>query len=164
MTGDPVTTCYDNGLLSWDMSACNIFSEPVLSSHHFQSLSPSGSDTSNISDNLPSSNTNTPLDDVANERKRKRRLSNRESAKRSRIRKQKHVESLWTELNRLKVENQELANRVHAVSNQTRILLSENDRLHAEHAMLRLLLSDMNQMLLLRKLEEAWPYNHQIIY
>ncbi|KAK2457062.1 hypothetical protein P8452_03962 [Trifolium repens] len=48
------------------------------------------------------------------ERKRKRMLSNRESAKRSRMRKQKQIEDLTEEAGRLQIENDRVAKRIKA--------------------------------------------------
>ncbi|MCH95771.1 ocs element-binding factor 1-like, partial [Trifolium medium] len=48
------------------------------------------------------------------ERKRKRMLSNRESARRSRMRKQKQIEDLTEESGKLQIENDRVAKRIKA--------------------------------------------------
>lgn len=51
---------------------------------------------------------------VTDERKRKRMLSNRESARRSRMRKQKQLEDLTNEISRLQSENSQLFQNIKA--------------------------------------------------
>lgn len=81
--------------------------------------------------------------DSTDEKKRKRMLSNRESARRSRSRKKRHLEDLTEQLKRLKIENQELKNQLGLVLNQCHILWRENDRLLSESAALQARLSGL---------------------
>ncbi|PON40332.1 Basic-leucine zipper transcription factor [Parasponia andersonii] len=108
---------------------------------------------------------------VVDERKRRRMISNRESARRSRMRKQKHLENLRNQVNRLRVENRELTNRLRFVLYHYQRVRTENGRLRSEHMALRQKLYDIRQILLFRQLQQfsspatttttttAWPCN-----
>ncbi|XP_010999906.1 PREDICTED: basic leucine zipper 43 [Populus euphratica] len=81
------------------------------------------------------------------ERKRRRMVSNRESARRSRWRKKKHLEDLTQQLNRLKIQNRELQNRLGSIINQSHVLWRENGRLMSESVALEARLSDLRLVL-----------------
>ncbi|KAK8552055.1 hypothetical protein V6N13_120484 [Hibiscus sabdariffa] len=66
------------------------------------------------------------------ERKKRRMISNRESARRSRWRKRMHLENITDEVNRLSTENQQLKNRLSLVMNQYHIVWGENEQLRSE--------------------------------
>ena len=66
---------------------------------------------------------------VVEEKKRKRRVSNQESAKRSRFRKKQHLENINIEVNRYKVENRELKNRVGMLTQKCHLIENESNRL-----------------------------------
>ncbi|XP_039023612.1 basic leucine zipper 4-like [Hibiscus syriacus] len=66
------------------------------------------------------------------ERKQRRKISNRESARRSRLRKKRHLENLTDRVNRLNVENRQLKNRLSSVINQYHVVWLENERLRSE--------------------------------
>ncbi|KAK9270551.1 hypothetical protein L1049_026132 [Liquidambar formosana] len=87
------------------------------------------------------------------ERKRRRMLSNRESARRSRWRKKRHLENLNDQLNRMKLENREYKNRLGLAMHQFQLVQRENDRLRFESAALRARLSDLYQILLTLQLQ-----------
>ncbi|KAJ7560270.1 hypothetical protein O6H91_04G121200 [Diphasiastrum complanatum] len=82
---------------------------------------------------LPSSSASDDDQQVVDERKQKRMLSNRESARRSRQRKQQHLEELREQLLRLRAENSQMLNKVTVVSQQFAQLSQENQflRIHA---------------------------------
>ncbi|KAG5543681.1 hypothetical protein RHGRI_016441 [Rhododendron griersonianum] len=82
-----------------------------------------------------------------NERKRRRMESNRESARRSRWRKKKHLEDVTNEVDRLKSENRELKNRLCLVSHQCQIVKRETNRLQIESLLIRQKLSGLCQIL-----------------
>ncbi|KAK7311393.1 hypothetical protein RJT34_09509 [Clitoria ternatea] len=79
------------------------------------------------------------------ERKMRRMQSNRESARRSRFRKKKHLENLTSELNRLKIENRELKNRVALTMHHHLLLSLQIEHLQSESLSLMATLSDLRQ-------------------
>ncbi|MED6133292.1 hypothetical protein PIB30_027051 [Stylosanthes scabra] len=82
-----------------------------------------------------------------NERKLRRKQSNRESARRSRWRKKRHLENLTNQLNRLKVENRELKNRLGLTTQHNMLLSCENEHLKFESANLVAKLLDAYRIL-----------------
>lgn len=88
----------------------------------------------------------------ADQRKLRRMISNRESARRSRLRKQRHLEDLRCHVSRLRTLNRELANRVGLVSHQTMLVRSDNDRLRTESRILVNRLSVIRRILMVRQL------------
>ncbi|AEC07364.1 unnamed protein product [Arabidopsis thaliana] len=135
----------------------------------------SGSDDSNLfhgvpspqSDELDSKNTkirsnatnhnrnklNRSVLQVTDDRKRKRMESNRESAKRSRMRKQRHIDNLKDEANRLGLENRELANRLRIVLYNIALMCTDNNQLLSEQEILRRRFLEMRQILIFRQLQ-----------
>ncbi|GMI82718.1 hypothetical protein HRI_001941100 [Hibiscus trionum] len=83
----------------------------------------------------------------ADERKKRRMVSNRESAKRSRWRKKMHLENITDEVNHLSIENQQLKNRVNWVVNQYHIVWRENEELRSESVALWAKLADLYRTL-----------------
>ncbi|XP_059636911.1 basic leucine zipper 4-like [Cornus florida] len=81
------------------------------------------------------------------ERKRRRMISNRESARRSRLRKKRHLENLADEVKRLRIENRELKNRLCLVSQHYHLMQRETDRLQTESFHLQLGLAGLCQIL-----------------
>ncbi|XP_027903819.1 basic leucine zipper 4-like [Vigna unguiculata] len=77
------------------------------------------------------------------ERKLRRMQSNRESARRSRYRKKKHLENLSSQLNRLRIQNRFLKNRVASTMHQHLLLSLHNDHLKSEAIALMATLSDL---------------------
>ncbi|CAH8320274.1 unnamed protein product [Eruca vesicaria subsp. sativa] len=81
------------------------------------------------------------------ERKRKRTMSNRESAKRSRLRKKRRFEDLTEEVNRLKLKNQELVNQLANVLSCGNAILRENNRFKTESVCLEIRLLELYRFL-----------------
>lgn len=84
------------------------------------------------------------------ERRRRRMISNRESARRSRMRKQRYLEELRAEVNRLRSENRALENRFGALVHCCLLFRRDNDRLQSESAALNRRLSRLRRILLHR--------------
>lgn len=109
---------------------------------------------------------NRPVWQVTGDRKRKRMESNRESAKRSRMRKQRHIENLKDEANRLGLENRQLGNRLRIVLYNIGLTCTDNNRLLSEQEILRRRFLEMRQILILRQLQQNPSliiYHHQMI-
>ncbi|KAJ1404928.1 Basic-leucine zipper domain [Sesbania bispinosa] len=70
-------------------------------------------------------------------------ISNRESARRSRMRKQKHLDELWSQVLRLRTENHNLIDKLNHVSESHDKVLQENARLKEEASDLRQMLADL---------------------
>ncbi|CAL0308034.1 unnamed protein product [Lupinus luteus] len=80
---------------------------------------------------------------IFNERKQRRMISNRESARRSRIRKQKHLDELWSQVVRLRTENHNLLDKLNHVFESHDKVLQENTRLKEEAFNLRQMVENM---------------------
>ncbi|XAR51598.1 hypothetical protein NMG60_11006269 [Bertholletia excelsa] len=80
---------------------------------------------------------------IINERKQRRMISNRESARRSRMRKQKHLDELWSQVIWLRNENHQLVNKLNHVSESHDRVLQENAHLKEEASELRRMITDM---------------------
>ncbi|KAK7271825.1 hypothetical protein RJT34_28036 [Clitoria ternatea] len=80
---------------------------------------------------------------LINERKHRRMISNRESARRSRMRKQKHLDELWSQVVWLRNENHQLIDKLNHVSENHDQVLQENAQLKEETSELRQMLRDM---------------------
>lgn len=162
-------SAFESGFTPWDFSGSDLFS-PMHSPSPKPVESNSGSDDptpKHTATKLKSSSDgtagSTKTVSVVDERKLRRMVSNRESARRSRMRKQKHLENLRNQLNRLRMENREFSNRLRFVAYHCQRVRNENDRLRSEHTLLRQKLSEIRQILLLRQVQQlssfAWPCN-----
>ncbi|WOG88898.1 hypothetical protein DCAR_0208133 [Daucus carota subsp. sativus] len=80
---------------------------------------------------------------IINERKKRRMISNRESARRSRMRKQKHLDELWSQVVRLRTENHDLLDKLNNVSGDHDRVVQENARLKKEASDLRQMLTEL---------------------
>lgn len=80
---------------------------------------------------------------IINERKQRRMISNRESARRSRMRKQKHLDELWSQVVWLRNENHQLVDKLNHVSERHDQVLQENAQLKEEASELRQMLTGM---------------------
>lgn len=76
-------------------------------------------------------------------RKQRRMISNRESARRSRIRKQRHLDELWSQVLWLRNENQQLIEKLHDLLDQHDRFVQENAQLKEEASELRQLITNM---------------------
>ncbi|KAI3467188.1 hypothetical protein Pfo_023851 [Paulownia fortunei] len=94
---------------------------------------------------------------IIDERKQRRMISNRESARRSRMRKQRHLDELWSQVLRLRTENHNLIDKLNHVSESHDRVVQENARLKEEASDLRQMLTDLqisNSYTILRDLED----------
>nr|XP_009778656.1 PREDICTED: basic leucine zipper 43-like [Nicotiana sylvestris] len=83
---------------------------------------------------------------LINERKQRRMISNRESARRSRMRKQKHLDELWAQVICLRNENHQLLNKLNDASESHDQALQENAQLKEETSALRQMVTNMQLM------------------
>lgn len=81
--------------------------------------------------------------EVIDERKHRRMISNRESARRSRMRKQKHMDELLSQVVRLKTENLKLIDKLNHVCESHDKVVQENASLKEEVSGLHQLLEDL---------------------
>lgn len=88
---------------------------------------------------------------IMDKRKQRRMMSNRESARRSRMRKQKHLENLRNQVNRLRIENRQLTNKLRSVLYHCYRVRTDNDRLMSERIVLQQKLAYVGQVMLLRQ-------------
>ncbi|XP_071722323.1 basic leucine zipper 43-like [Rutidosis leptorrhynchoides] len=95
---------------------------------------------------------------LINERKQRRMISNRESARRSRMRKQRHLDELWSQVVWLRNENHQLMDKLNHVSEINDKVLQENAQLKEETCGLRQTITEMqlnNTYSTLRDLEDV---------
>ncbi|KAI3807335.1 hypothetical protein L1987_23261 [Smallanthus sonchifolius] len=81
-----------------------------------------------------------PEDRLVDERKRKRMESNRESARRSRMRKQKHIDDLTAEASRIKNDNDQIRATI-------TVTMQRFVEIEAENSVLRAQVSELSQRL-----------------
>ncbi|XP_059279059.1 bZIP transcription factor 11-like [Lycium ferocissimum] len=84
---------------------------------------------------------------VVDERKRKRMQSNRESARRSRMRKQKHLDDLLAQVTQLKKENNNILNSINMTTAQYANVEADNSVLRAQMMELSQRLQSLNEIL-----------------
>ncbi|XP_074586841.1 basic leucine zipper 4-like [Curcuma longa] len=79
----------------------------------------------------------------AEERRKRRMISNRESARRSRIRKQKHLSELYSQVIRLRSANHQLLNELNHVMRECDQIIQENSHLKNEETTLQMKLKSL---------------------
>ncbi|XP_065858808.1 basic leucine zipper 43-like [Euphorbia lathyris] len=99
--------------------------------------------SSSLSNNSTSDEADEQQLSIINERKKRRMISNRESARRSRMRKQKHLDELWSQVVWLRNENHQLIDKLNHVAECHDQVQQENAQLKEEASELRQMLSDM---------------------
>ncbi|KAK7318791.1 hypothetical protein RJT34_03498 [Clitoria ternatea] len=85
--------------------------------------------------------------DIMEQRKRKRMLSNRESARRSRMRKQQHLEGLSAQVDQLKKENNQISTNIGMTTQLYLKVEAENEILRVQMAELRNRLQSLNEII-----------------
>lgn len=114
----------------------------MASSSGTSSVSGSGSGSSL----LQNSGSEEDLQVLMDQRKRKRMISNRESARRSRMRKQKHLDDLVSQVTKLRKENQEILTSVNITTQQYLSVEAENSVLRAQIGELSNRLESLNEI------------------
>ncbi|KAK4724471.1 hypothetical protein R3W88_027250 [Solanum pinnatisectum] len=94
--------------------------------------SSSGTSSGSGSYTLLNSGSEENLQQLMDERKRKRMISNRESARRSRMRKQKHLDDLMSQLSNLMKENNEILTSMSVTTQNYLNIEAENSILRAQ--------------------------------
>ncbi|KAL1189386.1 bZIP transcription factor 44 [Cardamine amara subsp. amara] len=84
--------------------------------------------------------------DLIDERKRKRKQSNRESARRSRMRKQKHLDDLTAQVTRLRKENAQIVAGITVTTQHYVTIEAENSILRAQLLELNHRLQSLNEI------------------
>ncbi|KAJ8453340.1 hypothetical protein Cgig2_008224 [Carnegiea gigantea] len=145
--------CSDNPVqLHPAFDGCFTFTQTDLNEvlSYFEPNPDSGLNDSNRDPSEEVNNTSNNNDDNNSNRERKlrRMISNRLSARRSRLRKRRHLENLTAQADRLKVQNREMKTRLELVRCQCYVVRRENERLRCESVLLKQRLSDLQQSLL----------------
>ena len=87
------------------------------------------------------------LQALMDQRKRKRMISNRESARRSRMRKQKHLDDLAEQVAQLRNENQQILTSLNITTEQYLAVEAENSVLRAQAGELSHRLDSLNEII-----------------
>ncbi|KAL8116132.1 bZIP transcription factor 44-like [Apium graveolens] len=87
------------------------------------------------------------LQQLLDQRKSKRKISNRESARRSRVRKQKHLDDLMAQLAQLRKANNQLVTIMNVTTQHLLNVEAENSVLKAQMAELDRRLESLNEMI-----------------
>ncbi|XP_050221120.1 basic leucine zipper 43 [Mercurialis annua] len=111
---------------------------PIYFSDH--TLSPNTSPLSTDSTLFETSDHQLSL--ISHEKKLKRIISNRESARRSRIRKKRQIEELECQVNNLRTMNHQLSEKVIQLLENNQQILQENSQLKEKISSLQLVISD----------------------
>lgn len=98
---------------------------------------------------------------LMDQRKRKRKQSNRESARRSRMRKQKHMDDLIAEVERLRNENSEILTRMNMTTQHYLKTEAENCVLRAQMCELNQRLQSLNDIINLINTSTTNGVNYQ---
>ncbi|KAF8118006.1 hypothetical protein N665_0006s0010 [Sinapis alba] len=129
--------------------------------HYYNNLNPSINNNLNLisypqihEPNLqsPASNNSTTSDEateesfVINERKQRRMVSNRESARRSRMRKQRHLDELLSQVAWLRSENHQILDKLNKATDSNDLVLQENLVLKEENVELRQVITSMKKL------------------
>ncbi|KAL4584268.1 hypothetical protein LXL04_008864 [Taraxacum kok-saghyz] len=86
-------------------------------------------------------------EDLLHQRKRKRMQSNRESARRSRMRKQKHLDDLSDQINQIKKDNTQIVSTINVTTQQFVQVEADNSVLRAQMGELSQRLNYLNEII-----------------
>ncbi|XP_059314250.1 bZIP transcription factor 11-like [Lycium ferocissimum] len=107
----------------------------------------SSSGTSSGSSFLQNSGSEEDLQQLMDQRKRKRMISNRESARRSRMRKQKHLDDLMAQVATLRKENNQILTSMNVTTQHYLNVEAENSILRAQLGELSHRLESLNEII-----------------
>ncbi|KAJ9674795.1 hypothetical protein PVL29_023992 [Vitis rotundifolia] len=107
----------------------------------------SSSGNSSGSTQLQNSGSEEDLQHVMDQRKRKRMQSNRESARRSRMRKQKHLDDLVAQVAQLRKENNEILSSINITNQRYLTVEADNSILRAQAMELSQRYQSLNEIL-----------------
>ncbi|KAG5624957.1 hypothetical protein H5410_010175 [Solanum commersonii] len=107
----------------------------------------SSSGTSSGSSFLQNSGSEEDLQQLMDQRKRKRMISNRESARRSRMRKQKHLDDLMGQVTSLRRENNQILTSMNVTTQHYLNVEAENSILRAQLSELSRRLESLNEII-----------------
>lgn len=149
----------DCGFTPWE---CPEFLLPEPTSPKTVTSSTGSDDPSQTHDEKekPASDDSNRVGSIMEERKRRRMISNRESARRSRMRKQRHLDNLRNQLNLFRVENREMKTRLQFLLHHCNHVRTENGWLRSERTLLRQKLFNISQFLVFQQSQpfsSAWP-------
>ncbi|KAJ8430832.1 hypothetical protein Cgig2_034159 [Carnegiea gigantea] len=143
-----ITTCQRISALN---TSPNIYATPIQTSKYSNVFNlPYGPQFQELPRNPTCFSSNSTSDEadeqqlrIITERKQRRMISNRESARRSRMRKQRHLDELWSQVVWLRSENHQLIDKLNRVTESHDRVLQENVQLKEEASELRQMLTDM---------------------
>ncbi|TMX05291.1 hypothetical protein EJD97_025136 [Solanum chilense] len=107
----------------------------------------SSSGTSSGSSFIQNSGSEEDLQQLMDQRKRKRMISNRESARRSRMRKQKHLDDLMSQVTTLRKENNQILTSMNVTTQHYLNVEAENSILRAQLSELSRRLESLNEII-----------------
>ncbi|WCJ35228.1 basic leucine-zipper 44 [Euphorbia peplus] len=107
----------------------------------------SSSGNSSGSSQIQNSGSEGNVQGLIEQRKRKRMLSNRESARRSRMRKQKHLDDLSSQVSQLRKDNNQICSNINFTTQQFLTVEAENSVLRAQMMELSQRLDSLNEIL-----------------
>ncbi|XP_008784951.2 LOW QUALITY PROTEIN: bZIP transcription factor 11-like [Phoenix dactylifera] len=107
----------------------------------------SSSGTSSGSSQLPNSGSEEDLQALMHQRKQKRMLSNRESARRSRMRKQKHLDDLMAQVGHLRKENSQILTALNITTQNYLDVEAQNSVLRTQMMELNARLQSLDEIL-----------------
>lgn len=122
---------------------------------------------SSVSSGLQNSGSEEDLQQLMDQRKRKRMISNRESARRSRMRKQKHLDDLMAQVSQLRKENNQIITGMNVTTQHFLNVEAENSVLRAQVAELTHRLQSLNEIIDFMNAATATSYlanNHEEPY
>ncbi|KAK9116302.1 hypothetical protein Sjap_015249 [Stephania japonica] len=135
------------GAMDNDLSLLHFtrFLRPSTQSQNSPSLLEFTPQPSCVSSNSTSDEADEHQQSIIDDRRQRRMISNRESARRSRMRKQKHLDELWSQVVGLRSENRQLIDKLNHVCDSHDQVLQENSRLREEASELRQMLNDLQR-------------------